>query len=188
MTFCAIIVDDREDVANQAIELHKPFLPAKTEIFHIKPPYENGIYSLKSAAEYNSVLTTPSFWRACRFDRVLIFQHDSRLLRHGIENFMQWDYIGAPIKHMPGYMNGGLSIRNPKLMYQICKLFPYGGMSVDGNEDIYFVKHLREAGALLPNAEQAEAFSIETTFRTGSIGCHAIEKYLTPEQVKQVYQ
>jgi len=178
----AIIIDNREDIAEKALQLHKPFIPKEWDIMAITG------YEIHSIADYNNLLTSPHFWRGCRFDRVLIFQHDSRLLRHGVERFLEWDYIGAPIKHMPGYMNGGLSIRNPKLMYQICKLFPYGGMSVDGNEDIYFVKHLRLAGAKLPTHEQAEQFSIETTFRLGSIGCHAIEKYLTPEQVKQVYQ
>ena len=186
MKFCAIIVDDREEIAKEAIERHRPFLPAKTDIFHIKPPYEGGIYSLKSARDYNSVLTHPAFWSGCRYDRVLIFQHDSGLLRQGIENFLQYDYIGAPIKHMPGYMNGGLSIRNPKLMHLICVNSPYRGMELDGNEDIYFVNHLREMGANLPDLETAKQFSVETIFNMGSLGYHAMDKYLSHEQVNQI--
>jgi hypothetical protein len=186
MTFCAIIIDDREDIAKEAIERHKPYLPAKTDIFHIRPPYEGGIYSLKSTRDYNSVLTNPAFWSGCRYDRVLIFQHDSGLLRHGIEEFLQWDYIGAPIAHMPGYMNGGLSIRNPKLMYQICKDMPYQGMQLDGNEDIYFVENLRRLSAYLPDLETAKRFSVETIFSLGSLGYHAMDRYLSPEQVKQI--
>lgn len=186
MKFCAIIVDDREQVAKEAIERHRPFLPAKTEIYHVQPPYAGGIYSLKSARDYNSVLTNPAFWAGCRYDRVLIFQHDSGLLREGIEEYLQYDFIGAPIKHMPGYMNGGLSIRNPKLMHQICVDSPYQGMELDGNEDIYFVKHLRALGANLPDLETAKQFSVETIFGLDSLGYHAMDKYLTTNQVEQI--
>jgi hypothetical protein len=186
MTFCAIIIDDRDDFAKEAIKRHKPFLPAKTEIFHIRPPYENGIYSLGSAKDYNAVLTNPAFWQSCRFDRVLVFQHDSGLLRQGIEEFLEYDFIGAPIAHMPGYMNGGLSIRNPKLMHEICKDRAFRGMALDGNEDIYFVKHLRDIGAKLPDLETAKMFSVETIFNLGSLGYHAMDKYLTIDEVNLI--
>lgn len=183
MTFCAIIIDDREAIAKEAIERHRPFLPSKTDIFHIKPPYEGGIYSLKSAREYNSVLTNPAFWSGCRYDRVLIFQHDSGLLREGIEEYLEYDFIGAPIKHMPGYMNGGLSIRNPKLMLEICKDNPYNGQI---NEDCYFVENLRKMSAKLPDLKTAKMFSVETIFGLGSLGYHAMDKYLTNTQVNQI--
>jgi hypothetical protein len=183
MKFCAIIVDDRESVAKEAIERHKPYLPAKTEIFHVRPPYASGIYSLKSARDYNSVLTNPAFWSGCRYDRVLIFQHDSGLLRQGIEEFLEWDYIGAPIKHMAGYMNGGLSIRNPKLMHLICNEFPYNGQI---NEDCYFVEHLRKMGANIPDLETAKKFSVETIFNMGSLGYHAMDKYLTIDEINLI--
>lgn len=179
MKYGAIIIDNREDISNKAVELHKPFIPKEWGIIPITG------YEINSMVDYNHLLTSPHFWRGCRFDRVLIFQHDSRLLKHGVEQFTEWDFIGAPIKHMPGYMNGGLSIRNPKLMYQICKLFPYNPAK-DGNEDIYFVKHIRDAGGKLPDFETAQKFSIETTFALGSIGYHAIDKYLTKEQYNQI--
>jgi len=182
MKYCAIIVDDRVNVANNAIKRHRKFIPKSWEIFHIMPPYEGGIYSLKSAKDYNSVLTNPSFWRGCNYDRVLIFQHDSGLLREGIEDFLQWDFIGAPIKNIPDCMNGGLSLRNPKVMYDICVNHPYQGMAIDGNEDIYFCKHIEYK----PTKEIAQSFSVETEFALGSLGYHAIDKYLSKQQVNQI--
>jgi hypothetical protein len=147
----AIIIDDREDVAQGAIARHKRFIPKSWDVIHIKPPYEGGIYHIKTAQVYNSILTNPSFWRGCRFDRVLIFQHDSGLLKDGIEHFLEWDFIGAWIKNIPGCLNGGLSIRNPELMYEICSEHPYKGMAADGNEDIYFTNKMRELGYKLPD-------------------------------------
>jgi hypothetical protein len=173
----AIIIDDREAIANKAISEHKKFIPKSWEIFNIKPPYEGGIYHIKTAMVYNNILTNANFWRGCRFDRVLIFQHDSGLLKEGIEDFLEWDFIGAWIKNISGCMNGGLSIRNPKVMYEICVKHPYKGMAVHGNEDIYFCNKMRELGYKLPDKETCNKFSVETEFELGSVGYHAIDKY-----------
>ena len=175
--YAAIIIDDREHIAKKAISQHKPFIPKDWEILHIKPPYESGLYNIKNASDYNTILTNPNFWRNCIYDRVLIFQHDSGLLRHGIEEFLKWDYIGAWIKNIPGCMNGGLSIRNPKVMYNVCVSNPYRGMAIDGNEDIYFCNRMREMGYKLPNKETCNKFSVETEYALGSLGYHAINKY-----------
>jgi hypothetical protein len=173
----AIIVDDREDIAQKAIERHKPYFPKNWIVCNIKPPYAKGIYKISSAKVYNDIITNPEFWRGCRYDRVVIFQHDSGLLREGIEEFLEWDYIGAWIKNIPGCMNGGLSIRNPKVMYDICVNHPYKGMNVHGNEDIYFCNKMRELGYKLPNKETCNKFAVETEFAYGSVGYHAIDKY-----------
>jgi hypothetical protein len=177
MKVIAVIIDDRDDVAEKAIDDHIDFLPDDWVVIHNTPPYEGGIYSLKSAKDYNNVLTNPAFWRACMYDRVLIFQHDSGLLKEGIEEFLVWDFIGAWIKNIPGCMNGGLSIRNPKVMYDICLNHPYKGMAEHGNEDIYFCNKMRELGYKLPNKETCNKFAVETEFEFGSVGYHAIDKY-----------
>lgn len=179
MKYAAVIIDDRQNIAIEAIERHKPFLPKHFDVIHL------GNIQIKSIRAYNQLLTDPIFWEMYfgNYDRVLIFQHDSGLLRQGVEQFFKYDFIGAPIAHMPGYMNGGLSIRNPKLMYKICKNKPYRGMEVDGNEDIYFVKHLRALGANLPDLKTAKQFSVETIFNMGSLGYHAMDKYLTIDKV-----
>lgn len=175
--YAAIIIDDREPVAQKAIKDHKKYIPKGWTILNLKPPYENGLNSIKTASDYNSILTNPNFWRGCIYDRVLIFQHDSGLLRHGIEEFLKWDYIGAWINNIPGCMNGGLSIRNPKLMYEICVKYPYRGMALDGNEDIYFCNQMHGLGINMPNRETCNKFSVETEFALGSLGYHAINKY-----------
>ena len=177
MKVAAVIVDDRELVAQKAINDHVDFFPDDWIVVHQKPPYAGGVYYIKSPMVYNNILTHPLFWKGCNFDRVLVFQHDSGLLKKGIEQFLEWDFIGAWIKNIPGCMNGGLSIRNPKVMYEICVKHPYKGMAVHGNEDIYFCNKMRELGYKLPDKETCNKFAVETEFEFGSVGYHAINKY-----------
>jgi len=178
MKYAAIIIDDRPEIAKEAIERHSPFIPKGWPIFTIDNP------STKTASGYNSLLTDEDFWfDLIRYEKVLIFQHDSGLLRHGIEEFLEYDFIGAPIANIPGCMNGGLSIRNPEKMYIICNDLPYEGMSVHGNEDIYFCNRLRFYSGNLPTKEVAQKFSVETIFGLGSLGYHAIDKYMTINEI-----
>ena len=177
MKVAAVIVDDRELVANKAIREHKKYLPNDWVIIHQQPPYAGGVYYIKTPMVYNNILTNPNFWRGCIYDRVLIFQHDSGLLKTGIEEFLEWDFIGSWIKNIPGCINGGLSIRNPKVMYDICVKHPYKGMAIHGNEDIYFTNKMRELGYKLPDRETCNKFAVETEFELGSVGYHAIDKY-----------
>ena len=57
MKVAAIIIDDRVKVADKAIKEHKKYLPIEWPILHFKAPYYDGINSLKSASDYNKVLT-----------------------------------------------------------------------------------------------------------------------------------
>jgi len=181
MKYAAIIIDDRQEIAKEAIERHRPFIPKGWPIFTI----DNS--STKTASGYNSLLTDGDFWvELIRYEKVLIFQHDSGLLRHGIEEFLEYDFIGAPIENIPGCMNGGLSIRNPEKMYEVCKYLPYLGMNIHGNEDIYFCNELMFYRANLPTKELAQKFSVETIFGLGSLGYHAIDKYMTKNELNLI--
>lgn len=135
--------------------------------------------------DYNKLLTTQEFWASLPVDKCLMFQHDSMLLRNGIEEFLEWDYVGAPWKFQQHGGNGGLSLRDPLIMQHICKDFKWHpGL---GYEDVFFsnVMHNNDLGELAPR-EVCKKFSCETIFELGTLGYHAIEKYLTPQQVKQI--
>lgn len=71
-------------------------------------------------------LTSPWIWE--HFEsagRVLMFQADSVLCgRSGrvVEDFLEWDMVGAPISSAYGVgYNGGLSLRNPKLILEVVR-------------------------------------------------------------------
>jgi hypothetical protein len=60
----AIIIDDREAIANKAISDHKKYLSDDWVVLNLKPPYIGGIYHIKTAHVYNNILTNANFWRS----------------------------------------------------------------------------------------------------------------------------
>jgi hypothetical protein len=137
----------------------------------------------KTMIDYNKLLTNPSFWDHIEYDRVLIFQHDSGLLKSGIEEFLKWDYIGAPWKFQKHGGNGGLSIRNPKVMFNICQKFKYNH---ECNEDVWFCNKMKELNMNIAPREVCSMFSVESIYKTGTLGYHAMDKYLSKIQVKTI--
>ena len=124
---------------------------------------------------YNSMLKSDIFWKSLPYEKVLIFQSDSKLLKNGIEDFLKWDYVGAPFVFQSHGGNGGLSLRDVKLMQKICKkanFTPY-------NEDVDFCNYMYEnnIGKLAPR-EVCFEFSCEALPVLGTLGVHAIEKWL----------
>lgn len=135
--------------------------------------------------EYNKLLTSVSFWEKLPYEKVLIFQTDSELLKEGIEDWAKMGYyfIGSPDPRSTNeiMMNGGLSLRNVQWCKQICTLFPFFN---EVNEDWWFCSHL--AGELLPTYDIAKTFSVETKFYYESLGAHAIDRYLSVEECKLI--
>jgi hypothetical protein len=148
--------------------------------------------SVKNSYDYNAILTRKDFWnRYSEYNRVLIFQHDSGLLREGIDEFLEWDYVGAPWYDGAPWAhpqnkggNGGLSLRNPRMMIAILNKFRYPPMQ--GNEDVFYVHHLEEVGGKLAPYEVCKKFSCETVFCLGTMGYHAIDKHMSQEQTEEI--
>lgn len=181
---------------------HMRFLPEGTQLilFHSDENYEilkqafpeagfSNINALRSLADYNEVFTRPKFWeQLAGFGKVLIFQTDSMLLRTGIEEFLEQDidYVGAPWNWDPEYIggNGGLSLRNPRVMHELCSRFKWNGTL---NEDHWFCLMMKQygVGRVAPR-EVADKFSCETIFKLGTFGCHGIEKWLSPDECNQI--
>jgi hypothetical protein len=147
--------------------------------------YEMAVSEL-AEARYNNLLTRFEFWNAIPYDKILIFQHDSRLLRKGIEEFLEWDYVGAPWLWQKNGGNGGLSLRSRKAMLDIIRAKPYNP-ATQGNEDVYFANAMyRNPDYKLAPRYVCEKFSCEAIFKLGTFGYHAIEKYMSKEQVAQI--
>lgn len=128
---------------------------------------------------YNRILTSKFFWNAIKTDKVLVFQHDSWMLRKGIEEFYPYNFCGALIYHMEyPCQNGGLSLRDKSKMLEVIDKVPYDGRT---NEDIYFTRGLQHIGGILPSKEVCMKFSVETIAGTGSLGYHCIDRYLSQE-------
>ena len=176
----AVIIDNRmsSQELDACIDRHMPCLPNWQLI--VKRPLH-----LRTGHDYNRIMTSVPFWREmCNYERVLIFQHDSGLLREGIDEFLQWDYVGAPWRVDMNWAradrkggNGGLSLRNPKKALNLIERRSYDARY--GNEDVFFVHHLEEVGAKVAPYEVCTRFSVESEFQLDTFGYHAIDQHLS---------
>ncbi len=197
MNLAAVIVETRPLVnLKQVIEDHLKFLPKYTKLYvfgstHVdlllsqaEFKYEFHNVGVKlSEWGYNLLLTSKQFWESIQEENVLIFQHDSEILRDGIEYFYRYDYAGAPWKFYPHGGNGGLSFRKKKAMIDCIEVRLW--TQEQGNEDVYFSKILKSIECKMSRAA-CDLFSCETIFKLGTFGCHAIDKHLSKEECKQI--
>lgn len=177
MNFCSIIIENRFNV-DQVIADHYRFLPKLNFPIHLN------IENIKTIEDYNKLLTSSNFWSGIKEDKVIIFQHDSALLKPITYEFLEWDYVGAPWKFQEHGGNGGLSLRSKEAMLWCIDKQPWNPSL--GNEDVYFSNLLKDSPYKLAPREVCEKFSCESIFKLGTIGYHAIDKYLTAEEVHQI--
>lgn len=136
-------------------------------------------------ANYNKLLTSSYFWNLIPYEKCLIFQADSLLLRKGIERFETFDYVGAPWLNnaMPKLGgNGGLSLRSKSKTLETINKFHFN-QGAHGNEDVYYSMNLKGNKA---DKNIGMQFSVETIYFPKPIGLHAADKYLKPEQISEI--
>ena len=142
-------------------------------------------YKLASIDDYNNIMLNKSFWNLLiQFERVLIFQMDTMIYKNTIEQFYQYDYVGAPWD--PKYKicdsnvgNGGLSLRNIKAtidcLNNIDKIIDSDEKI---NEDIFYSKAMIKLGYKIPDIETASLFAIEDYMHNEKcFGSHKLEKF-----------
>ena len=123
-------------------------------------------------------------WKNVKGDKALIFQTDSLLLRSGIDEFLEYDYIGAPWrKPKEGQLvgNGGLSLRSVTKMVEICDKYSPNQQIW---EDIFFIKHLKGQG--VADYETAKRFSMEDVYSINPLGVHNPIRHIDPELLRSV--
>jgi hypothetical protein len=197
MNLAAVIVETRP-LPNliELISKHMAYLPEDTRLYvfgslqveemvkDINCAFIN-VSRLRNIEDYNRLLTSTAFWNLINEENILIFQHDSMLLRSGIEEFYEWDYVGAPWTFQLHGGNGGLSFRKKSAMLKVINSGPQYNPYTHGNEDCYFSNRLLQEGKVAPR-DVCRKFSCETIFQLGTLGYHAIEKYLSKEQCEQI--
>jgi hypothetical protein len=132
-----------------------------------------------SAADYNAMIMSPAFWRMFPEDKVLVFQSDAILCGPNIEDFMGYDYVGAPCGRFDEQYiaNGGLSLRTRRLMLECAsRLRPPPGMP----EDVFFTTSLRRMGVPMPTYASACRFAVESIYTEHPVGVHGTDKCFHP--------
>lgn len=127
-------------------------------------------YDSMEPNEYDWVLRKTDFWKTITSDNILIFQADTVLLKHGIDAFLEYSYVGAPwLKPKEGkYVgNGGLSLRNKQKMIDVIENYQNDNYF---KEDIYFIKYLNDED--IPSTEIAQKFAVEDLYYSDPLGLH----------------
>lgn len=163
---------------------------------------------------YNELLKSREFWEQLQdYERVLLVQDDGFVIRTGdIDAFLKFDYVGAPwdpaapyntymrdSEHhriSPNYVgNGGLSLRNPRAMLELCgrqdddagaRALHFDGLQPEP-EDVFFAKMCLRHNKLLPTFEEAKRFSSEEVLCMESLGFHKVWGYHSPDRVKAFF-
>ena len=135
--------------------------------------------------DYSNLLTTKQFWEMFYGEKLLIYQEDSMLFKSNIDDFLSYDYIGAPWPEHFNYThsgmggNGGFSLRSKHIMIEIInKISVFDNDSINNNnkkllEDIYFCRNMENLniGKSAPH-EAAGNFSSELICNKNSLGGH----------------
>jgi hypothetical protein len=126
---------------------------------------------------YNQLMTFPGFWASFPENKLLVFQADSLLSSPGIDEFLDYDYAGAPFGLCDETYgaNGGLSLRTRDVMLECLERVPYPPGEA---EDWYFTEAVRAIGRAMPDFETATRFSLGSAYTVHPVGVHGTNQYL----------
>jgi hypothetical protein len=155
----------------------------------IKTNYDNLLPS-----DYSKFLTSLDFWYLLHGEKILIYQEDSIIFKNNIDDFLHWDYIGAPwpANHNHNKVNignGGFSLRSKSIMIKIIETISVDNTKFNSYtlkyikktnstfppEDVYFTKNMEDLNiGLLADRNSATNFSSESIMNKESFGSHQI--------------
>ena len=74
--------------------------------------------------EYSNMVMTTDFWNSLNGEKILIFQEDTLIFKNNIDDFIEYDFIGAPFpsnsNDTPNRVgNGGFSLRSKSKMIEV---------------------------------------------------------------------
>ncbi|KAF3189929.1 hypothetical protein TWF788_009914 [Orbilia oligospora] len=155
-------------------------------------------FEMTSRTGVNGFLADKWMWEdLAPAKHVLIFQADAIICGNAhktVDDFLEWDFIGATLAPEGRMYNGGLSLRNRDTVMKIlnehnyeedlkAKLFKFEG------EDVWYSKHMDLMGAKLPSNEVALEFACEYHFHIQAqkqpMGYHKVHK-AAPSKIGEI--
>uniref|UniRef100_A0A6C0BAE1 DUF5672 domain-containing protein n=1 Tax=viral metagenome TaxID=1070528 RepID=A0A6C0BAE1_9ZZZZ len=134
--------------------------------------------NIESVQEYSELLKTKNFWNYMKGDKILLYQEDSFIFSNKINEFLEYDYIGAPwyrnfLNINVG--NGGLSLRTRQSMIDVIDALEEENIDTDESipEDIFFSKYMQHFQiGTIADWDTASQFSSEIIYNKDSFGGH----------------
>lgn len=153
----------------------------------LKTDYDN----LKPS-EYSKFLASIDFWDLLHGEKILIYQEDSLIFKDNINDFLKFDFIGAPFpkteNDTPNSVgNGGLSLRSKSVMKEVINNISIDETNLEDStlnymrltnsyippEDVYFSKNMQELKiGIVADWNNAFEFSSERIYNPNSFGGH----------------
>lgn len=141
--------------------------------------------------DYSEFLCKSEFWNLLTGDKILIYQEDTCIFNSAINQFMHWDYIGAPLvlqstDNQVG--NGGLSLRTRQKMLDVIAFMKHDKFETTlavkkwmetvkmrlPPEDVYFSQVMQKHKiGKVADINSAKLFSTEKIFQPNTFGMHA---------------
>lgn len=145
--------------------------------------YVNLYQSNLTLLQYNLLLTNVMFYNHIETETFLVFQTDSMILnKEQINEFLEYDYVGAPWAETGLVGNGGLSLRRKSKMVEIIHA-KSSYINTIYNEDGFFCHAQHNVPMRVPTFNEATRFSVETVFHDTPFGIHKPWLYLSVDQL-----
>ena len=145
--------------------------------------------------QYNKLFYTEELYDYISTDTFLVFQTDAIICttyKELINDFLKYDYVGAPWSHFNHVGNGGLSLRKKSKMLEILKIKKENNKIFDTNgkyinEDVTFsLSHDTDNIHIYkPTVEKAKEFAIESIYNNKSFGIHKAYNYMNISEISK---
>jgi GR25 family glycosyltransferase involved in LPS biosynthesis len=155
----------------------------------IKLNYDNLTHN-----QYNNFMLTQEVWNNLVGEKILLYQEDTCIFKKNINDFITYDYIGAPFG--PSCVtpintgNGGFSLRSKSIMKKTLEICNPANFNTNAGmvnwyknrcnldmfpEDIYYPQVIQDNSlGLVAPKDIAIQFSNEHIYKPGSLGMHCL--------------
>ena len=143
---------------------------------------------------YNQMFFEKSFYGQIDTEHFLIFQPDTLLRdnysKQKINEYLQYDYVGAPWRHTHNVGNGGLSLRKKSKMLEVLKTAKKEKKDyrLQMEDQIFSNFFNLNVDIKKPSFEEAKNFSVETCFSENSLGLHKAWLYMDKDQMSLLHK
>jgi hypothetical protein len=149
-------------------------------------------YRNLSVNQYSLLLSSREFWENLSGKKILLYQEDSCIFKSNIDDFISYDYVGAP---WPNHQNdndllvgnGGLSLRSRDVMLKVIDTISIMETTYNSStleymknaniiippEDVYFSKNIIDLNlGSVASYDVAKKFSVETQYDSSPFAGH----------------